>query len=94
MVLPPNSTYLTQPMDLGLFAPLKRAINEALCTYIITNTSVDIEKKDLLGIIGQAFVASMTEANIRSSFRKAGLFPFDPSQVTVPGLVLNYYLHL
>ncbi len=80
LCMPPHSSHILQPLDIGCFGPLKKAYGreiEGLMKARITH----ITKTDFLPAFFAAFQAAMTEKNIKGGFRGAGLVPFDPESV-------------
>jgi hypothetical protein len=78
--VPPHSSHLLQPLDVGCFSPLKRTYSrkvEALIRHHINY----ITKLDFLPAFQVAFTRSFTSANIYSAFRGAGLVPLQPDIV-------------
>jgi hypothetical protein len=78
--MPPYSSYLLQPLDVGCFSPLKRAYSqeiEALILHYINH----ITKLEFLPAFKAAFTRSFTATNICSAFRGAGLVPLQPDIV-------------
>jgi hypothetical protein len=80
LCMPPHSSHLLQPLDVGCFSPLKRAYSrevESLIRYYINY----ITKLEFLPAFKTAFNRSFTPANICSAFRGAGLVPLQPDAV-------------
>ena len=80
LCMPPHSSHLLQPLDVGCFGPLKKAYGrqvEDLMRMHITHVS----KLEFLCGFREAFFVSMTEKNIQGGFRGAGLVPYDPERV-------------
>jgi len=80
LCMPPHSSHLLQPLDVGCFSPLKRAYSreiEALIRHHINH----ITKLEFLPAFKTAFQRSFTSANICSAFRGAGLVPLQPDVV-------------
>lgn len=75
--LPPHSSHLTQPLDVGLFGPLKRAYGKEIESFIRAHIN-HITKVEFFLALHAAYNAIMTNENIASGFRGAGLIPFDP----------------
>lgn len=78
--MPPHSSHLLQPLNIGCFSPLKRAYSreiEALIRYNINH----ITKLKFLPAFKAAFTRLFTAANICSAFRGAGLVPLQPDVV-------------
>jgi hypothetical protein len=80
LCMPPHSSHLLQPLDVGCFAPLKRAYGKQI-EDLIRNCINHITKVEFLPAFRAAFEASFTESNIRGGFRGAGLVPYDPEAV-------------
>jgi DDE superfamily endonuclease len=76
LCMPPHSSHLLQPLDVGCFGPLKVAYGkqiEGLMRAHITH----IAKEDFFPAFYAAHQSAMIEQNIRGGFRGAGLVPFD-----------------
>ena len=86
VLLPPNSTHLTQPFDVAVFRPLKMRWRKVLETF--KNTTVGRLRKALPKDAFPSLLSEvMTEMqhsvgqNLKSGFRKCGIHPLDPLQV-------------
>lgn len=80
MVLPAHTSHITQPLDVGPFAPLKIAMsNQALRANRYDPGRV--QKVDFVRHLVQARQIGMTGENIRSGWRSSGLWPFAPMSV-------------
>jgi hypothetical protein len=80
LCMPPHSSHLLQPLDVGCFSPLKRAYSreiEALIRHHINH----ITKLEFLPAFKTAFTQSFTAANICSAFQGSGLIPLQPDVV-------------
>ncbi|KAF1922356.1 DDE-domain-containing protein, partial [Didymella exigua CBS 183.55] len=80
LCMPPYSSHLLQPLDVGCFLPLKRAYSrkiEALIRHHINH----ITKLEFLPAFKAAFDRAFTTANICSAFQGAGLVPLHPDVV-------------
>jgi hypothetical protein len=78
--MPPHSSHLLQPLDVGCFSPLKTAFSK-LNQDLIRNHIFHVTKVDFITAFKQAFLASFTQANVQAGFRGSGLHPFDPEAV-------------
>jgi hypothetical protein len=78
--MPPHSSYLLQPLDVGYFAVLKRLYGQQIEGYI-RNRVNHINKPDFLHVFYTARTGAMTLANVQSSFAAIGLVPHDPERV-------------
>jgi hypothetical protein len=78
--MPPHLLHLLQPLNVGCFSLLKRAYScqiEALIRYRVNY----IIKEDFLPAFKAAYDNAITEKNIISSFRGAGLVPINENAV-------------
>jgi hypothetical protein len=78
--MPAHSSHLLQPLNVGCFAPLKKAYGRQ-AEKLIRNRINHITKTEFLPCFIAAFKASFTPSNIQGGFRGAGLVPFDPERV-------------
>jgi hypothetical protein len=80
LCMPPHSSHLLQPLDVGCFSPLKRAYSREIETLMRHHIN-HITKLEFLPAFKVAFERSFTSANICSAFRGAGLVPLQPDVV-------------
>lgn len=80
LCLPPHSSHLTQPLDVGCFSVLKRAYSCQIEMFIKAHIN-HITKVEFFLAFKAAYIQSMTAQNAKAGFRGAGLVPFDPQAV-------------
>jgi len=80
LCMPPHSSHLLQPLDVGCFAPMKKAYGRQ-AELLMRNKITRISKLEFLPCFKAAFNASITDSNIQGGFRGAGLVPFNPEAV-------------
>ena len=80
LCMPPHSSHLLQPLDVGCFAVLKRLYGRQIEGYM-RNGLNHIDKADFLEAYYTAHIQSISLANIQSSFAATGLVPYDPERV-------------
>lgn len=80
LCMPPHSSHLLQPLDVGCFSPLKRAYSRQI-EGLIRDHINHITKLEFLPAFYAAYTQSITKENIYASFRGAGLVPHDPDRV-------------
>ena len=80
LCMPPHSSHLLQPLDVGCFSPLKRAYSHEVESLIRDHIN-HITKLEFLPAIKVAYDRSFTPTNIRSAFQGAGLAPHQPDVV-------------
>ena len=80
LCMPPHSSHLLQPLDIGCFSPLKHAYRHQveICMQLGRN---HIDKLDFLEAFKPARAAALNLSNIYSGFAAAGLVPFNPERV-------------
>jgi hypothetical protein len=80
LCMPPHSSHLLQPLDVGCFGPLKKAYGREIEQFIRKSVTY-ISKTEFFLAFHAAFQATMTESNIKGGFRGAGLVPLNPESV-------------
>lgn len=78
--LPPHSSHLTQPLDVGCFSALKKAYSQEIEHFVRSHIN-HITKVEFFLAFKAAHFTAMTESNNKGGFRGAGLVPFDPEAV-------------
>ena len=80
LCMPPHTSHILQPLDVGCFAPLKRAYKEEI--QVLANCHINyINKKAFLAAFTLVFNQAFSKGNILSSFRATGLVPDNPEVV-------------
>ena len=78
--LPPHATHLLQPLDVVAFQPLKhhhrKAIDRALRLGIY-----EFNRVEFIAAFQKMRTDTFTVSTVKSSWREAGLIPFDPDKV-------------
>lgn len=77
LYLPPHTSHITQPLDVGIFGPLKRYFAQENKRFATFSASSSASKRRFLESYKVASKKAMTERNIRHAFRGAGIFPVD-----------------
>ncbi len=73
LCMPPHSSHILQPLDVGCFAPLKASYGKQIENLVRVRIN-HITKLEFLSAFKEAFKAAFTEQNIRSGFRATGRF--------------------
>lgn len=77
LCLPPHTTHETQPLDTGIFKPLK--------TQLHTEESRSGNNKIHLQLpLSQAWLLAVTPANVMAGFKTSGVYPLNRSAVKTP----------
>jgi hypothetical protein len=80
LCMPPHSSHLLQPLDVGYFSLLKKAYGQEI-EHLIRCSITHVSKNEFFPAFYAAFQATMTEKNIKAAFKGAGLVPLDPESV-------------
>ena len=86
IALPPNSTHLTQPLDVAYFRPMKTAWRSILAQWKESGKGrklPSLPKDQFPDLLSKLMVKmSVKDAeNLKSGFRKTGIYPLDRKQV-------------
>ena len=79
-LLPPHSSHLLQPLDVGVFSPLKHAMSSQLSRLYATEIS-RLQEAEWLEHYAKARFIAITSNNIRGGWRGAGLFPTNINRI-------------
>lgn len=79
--LPPNTTHLTQPLDKGVFGPLKTYWNEESHFFLRSHPGQLMNDYSFNSVFGRAWGKAMTIPNAIAAFRTTGVYPFDRTAI-------------
>lgn len=95
--LPPNSSHLTQPLDVCYFGPLKKLWREILLNYKIKNPRETTVHKGHFPDLLKKLIDKLNDKkqNIISAFKSTGIVPFNPDKVIMklPGSNQSTAIH-
>ena len=80
LCLPPHSTHILQPLDVGMFSPLSNAYKKEVSDHTLFGGQ-SISNRQFLQFFQKARQATFTAQNIASAWQKAGLLPFNPTPI-------------
>jgi hypothetical protein len=80
-VLPPHSSHILQPLDIGVFGPMKQSYNSRCHTFLKQNKGQIVSKHNITSIICKAYMDAFKPSNIVNSFEKSGIFPFNAGKI-------------
>ena len=72
---PPHVTHLIQPLDVGVFAPVKHQWAKTLKSYQIESRASTVTKEDFPGLLAELYEKSFCPEHFKSGFRRCGLHP-------------------
>jgi hypothetical protein len=81
LCLPPHTTHLLQPLDIGLFAPLSVYYKNNIRDNTKFGYNYSVDKLAFLESYCRARDSAFTTENIQKAWKKSGLEPFCPSVV-------------
>ena len=80
MLLPPHSSHLMQPLDVGVFFPLKQAMGSFVDRIYRTGIS-RIQKAEWFECFIKARAKAINKKNIEGGWRGAGIYPMNLSKI-------------
>src|SRR5579871_6832382 len=80
MLLPPHCSHLMQPLDVGVFFPLKQAIGTFVDRMFRTGIG-NLQKIEWFKCFISARAKALNKDNIEGAWRGAGIYPINPSKV-------------
>ena len=81
LCLPAHTSHILQPLNVGVFKSFKASFNKTCGNYMKQHPGRVITTDVLASMIAQAYPTSFTPVNVLSGFKKAGVYPFNPSEV-------------
>ena len=75
--MPAHLSHILQPLDVGCFAPLKRAYSQEIRVLALDYIG-RIDKKAFIVTFAKVFNKAFLKANILLSFKATGLVPNNP----------------
>ena len=82
LCLPAHTTHMLQPLDVGVFKSLKSNYSTACKKYLSKHPGQVITTDVLASLLAQAWPESLTPINVMSGFRKCGIYPLNPGEIS------------
>ena len=80
--LPSNSTHALQPLDVGVYGPVKAAWERILVMFARQNLGTPLIKELFPSLLKQLWQTdSMSSENIKAGFKRCGIMPWDPTAI-------------
>ena len=79
--LPPNCTHVVQPLDVGVFAPVKKVWARILKQWKLESKAQNVSKEVFPSLLRQLWEESLTPEQCRSGFRARGIYPLSREAV-------------
>lgn len=80
LCMPPHSSHILQPLDVGCFAALKKSYGNQVANLMRLGIN-HIDKAEFLSCFEKARSEAFSLSNIHSGFAATGVIPFDPERV-------------
>ena len=75
--LPSHTSHALQPLNIAYFRPFKCAFRKQRDAWTVLNKNKKVGKQDLCEWTSKALETALTAKNIKSGFRKIGIWPLD-----------------
>ena len=90
-VLPLHTSHILQSMDVGCFGPFETLYQQEVHKFMRHSIGRSVTRYDVCELACKVYEHALSPSNLRSSFKKTGIFPIDPNVInpncTVPLLV-------
>ena len=73
-VLPPHTSHVLQPMDVGCFGHLQVKYSQECTSFVRLNHRV-VSRYNVCGLVCKAYGAALYPLNMQSAFQKSGNYP-------------------
>lgn len=80
-VLPPHCSHLLQPLDVSCFWSVRDSMELSLSFFLKKSAGLAVTRYDVCSIACKVYFSTLSPANVQAAFRKAGIFPFNPSVI-------------
>lgn len=90
MALLPNATHILQPMDVGVFHPLKAKWLKAVQQWRFDNNGDRFRREHFAPLLKGVIDDAINPAILAGGFRKCGLYPFSPDAIDYVSIIKNY----
>ena len=80
-VLPAHTSHVLQPLDVGCFGPYERIFNNLSHKFMREHCGESITRYNICSLGCQAYLKALSPDNLQSSFRRSGIYPFNPNAV-------------
>ena len=82
MILPAHTSHILQPLDVGCFGPMQRIYNSECHKFLRRSPESRITRYNVCQLACTAYTSALSVNNLRSSFQKTGIFPFNKDQIS------------
>ncbi|XP_063952094.1 uncharacterized protein LOC129254701 [Lytechinus pictus] len=82
-LLPPHTSHLLQPLDVGCFGPMKQHYNYQCASFLAEHPGEVVSRFSLTKLMSAAYLKSMTAKNLQAAFKKSGIYPYNRDAVDI-----------
>lgn len=82
LCLPAHTTHILQPLDVGVFKSFKSFFSKACHKYMMQCPGRVVTNDVLASLVGEAWPQSFTPLNVLGGFKKCGIYPLNPGQIS------------
>jgi hypothetical protein len=80
LFLPAHASHVLQPLDLGVFAPLKSRYRSQIAALASLDDALPVKKQRFLTCYNSARQETFKPRLLLTGWKSAGLLPFNPSK--------------
>lgn len=81
ILLPSNTTHVLQPLDVGVYGPLKQGWKKILGHYKMKTKAANIGKEEFPKLVAELWDTTFKPEHLIGGFRESGLYPFCQTQI-------------
>ena len=85
LCLPPHTSHETQPLDCGVFGPLKCHWSSTCHDFFQNNPGKVVIKFNFNTLFSQAWLKAISPINVISGFKTCSMHPYNLAAIKVPG---------
>ena len=79
--LPAHTSHILQPMDVGVYGPMKATWRKLLKDYKTSTRAATVTKEVFPSLLHQLWKTSISPEHITAGFRASGLYPINPGAI-------------
>ncbi|XP_041458835.1 uncharacterized protein LOC121410667 [Lytechinus variegatus] len=80
-LLPAHTSHFLQPLDVGVFSPLKSYYNVICSRYLREHPGKVITRDLLTKLIGESYLRTVNKSNLQAGFPATEIHPFRPDKI-------------
>lgn len=88
IALYPNATHILQPMDIGVFHPLKAAWRNGVHEWKLEHGH-KLKKEHFAGLLNDVIKKGITKTTLENAFKASGLCPLNPDAINFEKLLVH-----